>query len=50
MISSVEGPGPALPQTFSKRLGGRVPSALSITMLPSAARLKATSVPGSIPK
>jgi hypothetical protein len=50
MISSVVGPGPALPTNLASRLGGRVPSARSMMMLPSVARLKATSVPGSNPK
>ncbi len=50
MISSVEGPGPALPITLENRLGCCVPSAFSITMLPSAARRNATWLPGTIPK
>ena len=36
--------------TLDNPLGGRVPSDRSITILPSAARLKATSLPGSIPR
>jgi hypothetical protein len=50
MISSVEGPGPAHPTNLAKRLGGRVPCARSMTMLPSTARRNAISVPGSVPK
>jgi hypothetical protein len=50
MISSVVGPGPAVPNNLANRLGGRVPLARSMTMHPSAARLKATSLPGSIPE
>src|SRR2546423_5570667 len=50
MISSVDGPGPAIPTSLAKRLGRLVPSAFSITMLPSAARRNSTWLPGAIPR
>ena len=50
MISSVEGPGPRIPTTSANRLAGRVPSARSMTMLPSGARLKLTRLPGPMPR
>src|SRR5882757_7436362 len=50
MSSSVEGPGPAIPTHLAKRLGGRAPSAFSMTMLPSSARRNATWLPGPIPR
>ena len=50
MISSVERPGPAIPTNLAKRLGGRIPSARSMTMLPSTALRNAIWVPASTPR
>src|SRR5882757_5988952 len=49
--SSVVIPGPADPRALAKRLGWRpAVSTFSRTMLPSAARLNPTALPGTIPR